>query len=63
MQISKRGWLCVPDMAISLQPCGGAAAKQDRKIRVVVNVGIPNAASVEQKRIVEQRPRGVRRRS
>src|SRR5260221_416184 len=55
VEIGQVGSLLVPNMPASLQASRGAARNEDRKVLMVVNAGIPHAASIDINRVIEKR--------
>ena len=54
VEVRERRGLRIFEMAIAFQSRGRAAGDNNGKIRVIVNVRIPDAAAVEEQRMIQQ---------
>jgi hypothetical protein len=62
MEICQRHGLVIFDVTIAFHSARCATGDQNRQVRVVMDIGIADAAAVKIKRVVEQRAVSFRRR-
>ena len=55
VQIGERHGLVVADVSIAFHPACRAPGDEDRQVGVIVHVGVSNAATVEQQRVIQER--------